>query len=158
MAAAGDSVAGAESAEELIALLEAQCALYGRLRELTVQQREAARTEDPSALLGLLGRRQEVLAELNALDERVRPIRQEWETVRRRLPDGARARAAAIFQETRAVLESILQSDREVSEELEARKTQTAAAISQIGQARRAHAAYGAPGSQKSQYFDGTGI
>jgi hypothetical protein len=144
------------SPEELIALLEQQRELYQRLQALTAQQRTAVGGEDATELLGLLGRRQEVLSALAALDERVRPIRRDWDRLRETLPAGVRARAAQVFQETRDLLAGIIESDQEVSDQLQARKTRTAQAISHLGQAERAHAAYGAAARTGSQYFDGT--
>ena len=55
------------SPDELIALLEQQRELYQRLQALTAQQQSAVGGEDATELLGLLGRRQEVLSALPTL-------------------------------------------------------------------------------------------
>jgi hypothetical protein len=144
------------AANELLALLDKQLALYQKLNAMAGRQHALVSEEDPAALLALLAERQRLLDELAGLDTKIAPVRREWDRISPTLPVSARRRAKAAFQESRRLLEGIIASDRKDTELLEGRKVNVQAALQTIGAAQQAQAAYGGQAPNLSRYFDCT--
>ena len=139
---------------DLLDLLDRQLGLYRRLKEMSDSQRSLVSDEDPTALLGLLGRRQQVVEQLAALNGRIAPVRRDWERIAPHLPTETRTRATRVFQQARSLLEEIIAADQKDSELLGARKSNVASALKAIDVGRAACGAYAGNTAQDSRYID----
>lgn len=139
---------------DLLDLLDRQLGLYRRLKEMSDSQRSLVSDEDPTALLGLLGRRQQVVEELASLNGRIAPVRRDWERIAPHLPTETRTRATRVFQQARSLLEEIIAADRKDSELLGARKSNVANTLKAIDVGRAACGAYARSTAQDSRYID----
>jgi hypothetical protein len=104
-------------------------------------------------LLEVLGRRQEVLAQLHRLEAIVSPAKRRWSEYLGEVDEDRRAKAETLLIETRRLLQQITESDQADALVLQQRKLNLGKQIQQATSARQinrnyAAAAYGAPKSR----------
>ena len=108
------------------------------LHELAGRQREALAAEDYDALISILGERKGLLEDLAATGGTVRT----WAADREGLPDRQRAEGDALWEETRLLLASLAESEREAIGELASRRDATQAELRDLASAGRVNSAY----------------
>lgn len=127
---------------ELITLLEQQRDHYRRLRELSDRQRSTIAGDRPERLLQILSERQELVAALARLNDRLAPFRRQWDDVYAALPDERRQQASALLHEINGLLRGILRADQEDGALLAARKQAVATDLAAASGGHTANAAY----------------
>jgi len=132
-----------ENVGEMVALLKEQRTLFCRLRALTQRQRSLITQDDSDALLGVLSQRQQLVDGLIGISDRLAPYRSDWSTLYAELEEPVRQEVAGLLEETNAALHGILQSDRQDTAMLTARKQQIADSAATLDHGSRAGAAYG---------------
>lgn len=140
----------------LIETLRRQRALYATLREMSGEQRSHVAGNDPTALLSLLGRRQQVIESLARVDEFLSQFRQDWPAVYDGLDSEAQRQVDVLLEEINETLTSIMAMDREDAETLGQRKKHMATNLRESPKRRQAHAAYSAGSAPRSRYLDHT--
>jgi hypothetical protein len=128
---------------ELLTLLEQQRDLYRRLRELSDKQRSVIAGDRPEMLLGILRDRQDLVAALARLNDRLAPYRRNWDSMYAALPEAQRAGASELLQEINGLLRVILRTDQEDGALLAARKQSVAVQAAGLTSGRAANTAYG---------------
>lgn len=130
--------------EELVRLLTLQCAEHRKLRTLTERQRVAVREDDPHGLMQLLGERQRIVDDLQGINLRLAPYRDNWVTLYNGLDHGTRDCVKVTLEESNKLLAAVMLADEQDSEILGLRRRAMAAtlAVGQTGgRAARAYAA-----------------
>jgi len=136
--------------DPIILALEEQVDCYRRLSKLAEVQHEHVTHSHTEGLLEVLGRRQEVLVQLNRLEAIVSPAKRRWGEYLTEIDETRRAAAEALLLETRRLLQQITESDQRDALVLQQRKLNLGKQIQQASSARQinrnyAAAAYGAP-------------
>jgi hypothetical protein len=145
--------------KRIIDLLARQRDLYQKLRELSERQRTMISGDRPDLLLNILRERQGLVTSLAQLNEEMGPYRRNWDTSYNALPDNYRQQASGLLQEINGLLRVILQTDREDTALLSARKQAVAGDIAEISGGQVANAAYAkqATGAGGAKSADVTG-
>jgi hypothetical protein len=132
------------TSNEFIASLEEQVDCYRRLAKLAEQQHEHVERNHTEALLDVLVSRRQTLDEINRIEAALAPAKQHWGDYLASLALDVRARAEALMNETRALLEQITTADRNDVLVLQARKINLGRQINQAKAARSVNRTYGA--------------
>lgn len=132
-------------AERLIALLRRQAELYGRLRNLSEQQRTLIAGDRPELLLSVLSERQTIVSDLSKNNAALAPFRRQWDELYPSMPEAQREQARVLLGEINGVAGAILRSDEEDYSLLNTKKNEVGRAMSGISGARAAATAYGRP-------------
>jgi hypothetical protein len=128
--------------QHLIDLLSEQRDLYGRLRELSEQQRTLITGDRPETLLSILRERQTLVGALIRLNEQLAPFRRNWEREHAALPQDLRAQADHLLRDINGLLREILRTDQEDGHILAARKQAVGQQMDALADGRSANAAY----------------
>jgi hypothetical protein len=145
--------------KRLIDLLTKQRDLYHKLRDLSEKQRTMISGDRPDLLLNVLRERQELVTSLARLNEEMGPYRRNWDAAYSALPSEHRDEASGLLQEINGLLRVILQTDREDTALLSARKQSVANDIAEVSGGQAANTAYAkqAGGGQPTKAADITG-
>ena len=139
--------------DPIIQALTDQLSCYRRLSKLAAIQHEHVQNNATDQLLDVLARRQEVLDQIAALEQQIRPAKRLWGDYLNTLQAPERETAERLLAETRALLEQITTADRNDSIVLQQRKITLGRQIHKATAARTinrqyAAAAYGPRTSQ----------
>jgi hypothetical protein len=130
--------------DPILDALNAQVACYERLAKLAAQQHEHVQQGRTEQLLEVLGRRQEVLDRLGALERVVGPAKRQWTQFLQTLPAAESAEAERLLAETRRLLEGITAADCNDVLVLQQRKLNLGRQINQAASARQVNRNYAA--------------
>jgi hypothetical protein len=139
--------------DPIIQALTEQLACYRRLAKLADIQHQHVQNSATDQLLDVLARRQEVLDQISALEQQIRPAKRLWGDYLNTLDVAGRQTAEKLLAETRALLEQITNADRNDAIVLQQRKITLGRQIHKATAARTinknyAAAAYGARAPQ----------
>ena len=124
--------------------LRRQLEKYREMVALVASQREIFASMDVDAILGLIERKRGILAEVDALEANLAPMKAQWAKVRSTFtPDDARA-IEATLDETQQVLRELVRLEDEGRALLDKRREEKTAALDQMLSRSRARGAYGA--------------
>ncbi|HVE40005.1 MAG TPA: hypothetical protein VNM14_08975 [Planctomycetota bacterium] len=124
--------------------LRRQLEKYREMVALVASQREVFASMDVDAILGLIERKRAILAEVDALEANLAPMKAQWAKVRSTFtPDDARA-IEATLDETQQVLRELVRLEDEGRALLDKRREEKTAALDQMLSRSRARGAYGA--------------
>jgi flagellar biosynthesis/type III secretory pathway chaperone len=132
------------SEHPVLTALAAQLDRYRKLCKLADAQRDHVQNGRTEPLLEILGRRQEILEHINALEQTVAPAKRRWGEFLSELDDSSRQRAEAMVAEARSMLEVITSSDRNDTLVLQQRKLNVGRQIRQAVTGRAVNRSYGA--------------
>jgi hypothetical protein len=117
---------------------------YREMAGLVARQREIFASMDVDAILGLIERKRAILAEVDALEAQLAPMKAQWARVRSTFtPEDARA-IEATLDETQQVLKELVRLEDEGRALLDKRREEKTAALNQLMSRSRARGAYGA--------------
>ncbi|MBW3539656.1 MAG: flagellar protein FlgN [Planctomycetes bacterium] len=112
------------------------------LLELSRHQRELIAADDYSRLLELLGRKQQVLALLTALDDGQREFADAWQHRRESIAGDERQACERLLAETDDLLRELVHEEHDSAELLSRRKAATAARLDELAAGARVHQGY----------------
>jgi hypothetical protein len=98
----------AEIGAELLFLLRQQRYLYHQLKILTDRQRQLAGTNSPELLLEVTSGRRKLVEKLRELDNKLRPIKANWQKLSRRIGPEHRAQAHKMANQVKEIIGEIL--------------------------------------------------
>lgn len=110
---------GADTTENLVALLEQQCGLYEKLKELSDQQSRLVIEGAPEPLLQVLASRQRLIDELTRVNSGLLPYRSKWDEYWGSLNEPDRQRIGALIQKVEGMLGGIIEQDNHDRQRLE---------------------------------------
>jgi hypothetical protein len=125
--------------ERLLEDRRAQCL---RLLELSFRQRDFIAREDYTALLGLLGQKQQILGRLDEQKERQPALVEFWRTRRDGLPAGPRDRCERLLVGIESALAQLVGEEQASSEHLARRRDATRHELERLHQGAEVHRAY----------------
>lgn len=128
--------------QTLVQLLEDQADQYQSLLHLTKQQGELVDRQDADALLSLLGRRQTFIDRLAKLNDRLQPLKQNWDDRLAALPPAGRQTVTTLVANIQQFQQAIRRQDDRDFALLEQAKNQTGQEISQLKQTAQATKSY----------------
>jgi hypothetical protein len=128
----------------VLTALAQQLDRYRKLCKLADAQRELIADGKTEALLEILGRRQEMLEHIGALEQTVAPAKRRWNEFLGELDEPSRQQAEAMVAEARSLLEVITSSDRNDTLVLQQRKLNVGRQIRQAAAGRVVNKMYGA--------------
>ena len=124
--------------------LQRQLEKYREMIGLVASQRAVFASMDVDAILGLIERKRSILAEVDALEAELAPMKSDWAKVRSTFSaDEARA-IESTLDETQGVLRELVRLEDEGRALLEKRREQKAVVLEQMMNRSRARGAYGA--------------
>jgi hypothetical protein len=124
--------------------LRRQLEKYREMVSLVASQREVFASMDVDAILALIERKRAILADVDALEAQLAPMKAQWAKVRTTFtPDDARA-IEATLDETQQVLRELVRLEDEGRALLDKRREEKTAALDQMLSRSRARGAYGA--------------
>jgi hypothetical protein len=124
--------------------LQRQLEKYREMIGLVASQRAVFASMDVDAILGLIERKRSILAEVDALEAELAPMKADWAKVRSTFSvDEARA-IESTLDETQGVLRELVRQEDEGRALLEKRREQKAVVLEQMMNRSRARGAYGA--------------
>jgi len=145
--------------ERLVGLLRQEKALYARFLELSGQQLAVIEGGDVTELLSLLGRKQELLGQIDRVERELSPAKQQWGQQRESLAPDEREVVEALIEEVGGVLEQLIALEKRGEQSLREQRQRT---LEQIDRAERGHRlgqAYGAGAKPvNNRYLDTTDL
>jgi len=124
--------------------LRRQLEKYREMIGVIAAQRAVFASMDVDAILGLIERKRAILADVDALEAQLAPMKAQWAKVRSTFtPDDARA-IEATLDETQQVLRELVRLEDEGRALLDKRREEKTAALNQMLSKSRARGAYGA--------------
>lgn len=148
---------GAEAstlAEQLEATLSEQLGLLGQLDALGQRQSRLIDEDDPDRLLEVLAERQAVIDRMEGCARRLEPLQKRWDGSARWADPAARDRIRRRLESIAGLIEAIDRRDAHDRERLEARRRQIAAELSELERSRRAAGAYQPPNRPGARFKD----
>jgi hypothetical protein len=131
------------TADRLIGLLEHQQELVEQLDGLAERQRALIETDEPDALLELLGRRQKIVDQLVAGQDTLTRLAEALQAgAGGDVGPGLRRRIGSLIDDIAARLSGITQRDDQDRASLQQGRDRAAEALSEFRTARQAHQAY----------------
>ena len=113
-----------------------------RLLELSGQQRDLIASSNFTALLGLLGRKQQILARLDAPKDRQPALVEFWRSRRDALEPRDRQRCEQLLSEVNDVLAQLLSEEQSSSEFLAGQRDATRQELENLNRGSEVHRAY----------------
>ena len=143
----------------LIEGLDREQEVYVALRELSRRQDEIIASQGQvETLLEVLGRKQALLSEVEAIERRLRPVKDAWEQERETQPSELRVQVETRVRALRDVLGEVVALEERGRTELARQQQAVAAEIRNVGRTRQAHHAYaGGSVTPPSRRIDDTG-
>jgi hypothetical protein len=140
----------------VLAALREEAAACGELAGLRAEQRRLIESGEAEALLEVLARKEKALARIARAEERIRPLRAQWETRKAALAASQRVAIGDAFVEVRQLLEKLIAAETEDAEALAAKKKATEGRIETFDRRRQLHMVYGraAPGLVEGRMVD----
>ena len=138
-------------AHEVLAALRSALAdqreLYARLLdEANRLGEEAARAPeeaDVDRMLELVEAKQKSLQDISALEERVRPLREEWAEARPELSEEERAPLSTLVEELAGMMQAVMEAEEENTRRLSLHAEAIGRRLDEVRRARKAGQAYG---------------
>ncbi|MBI9017091.1 MAG: hypothetical protein JEZ07_07520 [Phycisphaerae bacterium] len=145
-----------EAAEEIILLLTQQDDLYRQLHELACQQTVLVDGKNPEMLLKVLASRQRLINKLTAIDQKLKPIRNNWDELFLSLNPQQKRQVQQLVDSVKQTLGDIIQRDKCDTEKLHACKDQVASQIRNVNTGRQMNNIYaqGSTNVTRSRYLD----
>lgn len=145
--------------DRLVALLRQEQSLYARFLDLSRRQLGVIEQGDVSELLSLLGRKQEVLGQVEGVEQQLAPAKRYWEQMRASFSEDQRSLVESLIQAVRRVLEELIALEKQGEESLQAQRRRTLARIEQTDRGSRLGDAYGAGAKPVvNRYVDTTDV
>lgn len=143
-------------AAEVIELLQAQVALYEKLKELAERQRLLISHGQSEALLEILGERQRLVDGLSEINRTMSSVRKDWESIKSRMTQQQRTDAETLVQRVGESLQEIMASDEADSRALNSRRDQVGQSLATLRTKEMAASAYG-HANDGNRYLDQDG-
>lgn len=143
-------------AAEVIELLQAQVALYEKLKELAERQRLLISHGQSEALLEILGERQRLVDGLSEINRTMSSVRKDWESIKSRMTQQQRTEAETLVQQVGESLQEIMASDEADSRALNSRRDQVGQSLATLRTKEMAASAYG-HANDGNRYLDQDG-
>ncbi len=139
--------------EQINTDVSAQIDLYAKLLRLCELQHTLIEQERTDDLMVVLQRRQAIVEALGAIEQRLRPIKQEWPSVAGTIESATRAELEGKFARSRDLLMQITQADQDDALVLQQRKISVgrqlrATTSGKLTNRNYAAAAYATPGGR----------
>jgi uncharacterized coiled-coil DUF342 family protein len=93
---------------ELLFLLRQQRYLYHQLKMLTDRQQQSAEINSPELLLGVITGRRKLIEKLQELDNKLRPIKANWEELSSQIGPEYKVQAEKIANQVQEIIREIL--------------------------------------------------
>lgn len=143
-------------AAEVIELLQAQVALYEKLKELAERQRLLISHGQSEALLEILAERQRLVDGLSEINRTMSSVRKDWESIKSRMTQQQRTEAETLVQQVGESLQEIMASDEADSRALNSRRDQVGQSLATLRTKEMAASAYG-HANDGNRYLDQDG-
>ena len=150
-------ISNSPSADRVLELLTRQRLLYEHLDGMSRQQTELISTGQAESLLSLLGKRQQIINQLNDIQRALEPFRAVWDQTIAGMDDASREQASQMVKETEQVLSRIIAQDEQDRSQLEKAKDAVGNQLSQAKQGGAAVNAYRAAAQGAARYTDRKG-
>ncbi|MBL8963621.1 MAG: flagellar export chaperone FlgN [Phycisphaeraceae bacterium] len=124
-------------------LLEAQRVLYVELDALSRRQADLIESEATDELLGVLGKRQEVLDRIQAVNDAIAPVRANWRGFLETIAQDQRARLGSKVDAITSLIEAITSRDNADRRMMIEGRDRLATELAGVDKARAAAGAYG---------------
>jgi hypothetical protein len=141
-------------ADQLEAVLSEQLGLLGQLDALGQRQSRLIDEDDPDRLLEVLAERQAVIDRMEGCARRLEPLQKRWDVSARWADASARDRIRQRLESIAGLIEVIDRRDAYDRERLEVRRRQIAAELADMDRSRRATEAYLPPPEPGPRYRD----
>ena len=102
----------------LLAGLKEEVALYGRIGAVSTEELRLVKEAELEKATGVLARKQEMLAELGGIEDRIRPLKERWPEIRPVIPPEVQLSFQATLRELSEMLEKLIAVERETEEVL----------------------------------------
>jgi hypothetical protein len=132
------------SSDPILVALTDQVACYRRLAKLAETQHQYVQQSQTERLLEVLGRRQEVLDQIAALEVALAPAKGRWAAYLHGLPPARKPDVEALLAEKRRLLEEITAADKDDALVLQQRKVSLGRQIGQADAAKAVNRTYAA--------------
>jgi hypothetical protein len=131
----------------VLAALREEAAACGELSALRLEQRRLIDAGQAEQLLDVLARKEQAVSRISRMEERIRPLKAQWEVRKGGLPASQRLAIGDAFVQVRGLLEKLIAAETEDAEVLAARKNAVQGRIDNFDRKRQLNAVYGrAPG------------
>jgi hypothetical protein len=142
---------------EFLEVLARQQGKYRDMRALVEEQRRVLEGTDLDALLGLVDRKRALLAEIEALESELLPLKSRWAELRAEFAPGELRRVEEAVEETKRLLGEIVRLEDEGRAAMERQRAEAAGDLKDLMMKRRARGAYGGgPAGPDPRFVDGS--
>jgi flagellar biosynthesis/type III secretory pathway chaperone len=127
---------------------------YRGMIAVVEEQTKLLSARDVDGLLALIERKRALMAEIEALEKDLAPVKERWAEVRAGLDEAARRELDEAVDRTREVLATLLRLEEEGRALMQQRRDATADELKALMTKKKARNAYGAPGAAPRFYDD----
>jgi hypothetical protein len=142
-----------KSTAELAGLIQRKLSLLEQMRVATIDQCQRVASLENDALLGVLARKQNLLAELQEVQIRLEPFRDQDPESRNWLSPDTRAKARAAAERCQQLIQELIQLENRSIGEMTARREGIASHLHELGSAHAARMAYQQSDADPNQDF-----
>ncbi|MFC1587131.1 hypothetical protein ACFL54_02375 [Planctomycetota bacterium] len=136
--------------------LQRQNELYSQLIEMAQLQVELLEKDDDKGVYFLLAKKQEKIAEIDNLEAKLKPIKQNWERVREHFSEERLAEAEESLLKVRETLGNLIELENRWARILEEKKHHTRSKLDKLEKGRRMNQAYQVQDPKDPRYMDKT--
>jgi hypothetical protein len=140
---------------EMLDLLKRQHQYFQELEKLSESQRELIQNQKSEELLHILGVRQKVVSQMNEIHQKTADYRKRWPEFKDLLPEHLKNSISELLEKLQAMLNVIIEQDKQDCQELSQSKQQIADQLKHIGQAKVVTTSYAQP--KNKPYCSGPG-
>ena len=141
----------------LIELLRTELEHYRKLLDRSQRQSELIEAGRMEALMPLLAEKQEIIDEIAAIEDELRPVKADWSALEGTFEAEVRSAAAEVSGQIEEVLGRIVELERSVEQALRTARKEVLDRMAALKDKGRATRAYGAGPKQddgKTRFFD----
>lgn len=136
--------------------LRRQQTKYRELAAVAEEQKKVLDGADIDALMGLVERKRVIMGEIEELEKTLAPVKGRWASLRASLDETVIREVEAAVEETKTILQALVQLEDEARVVLERQRVSTADQLKELMTKKRARGAYGGGPGSDPRFIDGS--
>lgn len=117
---------------EFIGLMQKRYAMCQSLLELSLQQDQFIETDNYTALVEILGKKQQVLGQLDSMNQKHPALKEQWLKHRDQIPQNSRVECDKMLANVEEVLSKLMQHEEQATNSLVKRRDETQKKLNDI--------------------------
>ncbi|MHC4660983.1 MAG: flagellar export chaperone FlgN [Planctomycetota bacterium] len=138
----------------VLADLKSEMQLYTEMIKVSEHSFEALMSGDAGAVGAAIDAKQEIMAALDRIDSRLRPVKAAWRETGKTISEPDRARIEEAMKEVQSVLAKLIEIENRAQKEIEARREDVLGKLKGMQNHKNVRKAYGGPKPDSTRFLD----